>query len=122
MDRRDGDCAVIPTLTHSLLEKGILHENKVTAYSIHYSRTTITSLSRHNPLFVTDAAYMAAFYKNRNVNNSILSGTYKSFAHIIGLRGGQVLKHVLTFLTFYPLHQLHKVPLRLVRRFYGVQI
>lgn len=35
-----------------------------------------------------DAAYMAAFYKDRNVNNSILSGTYKGFAHFVGLSVG----------------------------------
>jgi len=32
-----------------------------------------------------DAAYLAAFYKDRDVNNSILSGTYKGFAHFVGL-------------------------------------
>ena len=35
-----------------------------------------------------DAAYLAAFYKDRDVNNSILSGTYKGFAHFVGLSVG----------------------------------
>lgn len=37
---------------------------------------------------VIDAAYMAAFYEDRSVSNSILSGEYKNFAHFIGLSVG----------------------------------
>lgn len=35
-----------------------------------------------------DAAYMAVFYKDRDVSNSIASGEYKSFAHFVGVSAG----------------------------------
>jgi len=35
-----------------------------------------------------DAAYMAVIYKDRDVSNSIVSGEYKSFAHLVGVSMG----------------------------------
>ncbi len=35
---------------------------------------------------------MAAFCKDRDVNNSILGGTYKGFAHFVGLSVGWILR------------------------------
>lgn len=37
---------------------------------------------------VIDAAYTAAYYVTRNVENSILSGRYRSFGHCLGLSAG----------------------------------
>ena len=38
--------------------------------------------------WVVDTFYMATFYENRTVNNSILSGEYESSAHFIGVSIG----------------------------------
>ncbi|MCF6157637.1 MAG: hypothetical protein E3K32_03480 [wastewater metagenome] len=40
--------------------------------------------------FTIDAAYLAAFYEDREVNNDVFKGEYESFAHFVILSIGYV--------------------------------